>query len=83
LQTNQEPHAHFKTPKGQGVVDIDGGPSHGKNSNLDNLNKILKKHLRLNGFKIPGFGIPFLNPCLMNPLLPGCSAEVNQCPTSV
>ena len=38
LQPNQKPHAHFQSPKGSGIVDIDGNPSHGKKSNLQNLN---------------------------------------------
>jgi RHS repeat-associated protein len=79
LQPNQKTHAHFETPKGTGVVDVDGGESHGKKSNLQNLNKKMKEYLRGKGFKL--FSPMFLLPdpfdieqryCNENPYAPGC-----------
>ncbi len=60
LQPNQQRHAHFETPKGKGIVNADGTGSHGKKSNLQNLNKTMKKYLKSKGFKLffPYFFLP-------------------------
>ncbi len=78
LQPNQKPHAHFQSPKGKGVVDIDGDPSHGKKSNLQNLNKTIKKYLQKHGFKLRALSpssliLPILQQyCTANPGDTGC-----------
>jgi len=77
LQPNQKPHAHYESPKGKGVVNIDGTPSHGKKSNLQNLTNKIKKYLRRQGFKLPSiYGlIPGIleEVCAQNPYDPACS----------
>jgi RHS repeat-associated protein len=77
LQPNQKVHAHFESPNGKGVVNIDGTPSHGKKSNLQNLNNRIKKFLRLQGFKLPSIIglVPsiFEGICALNPSDPACA----------
>lgn len=63
----QQTHAHFETPKGSGVVNMDGTQSHQSRGSLDNLNKKMTEFLKSKGFllRIPLFLIPaeLLDPC--------------------
>ncbi len=50
--SGQQKHAHFKTPKGSGVVNKDGTPSHKNKGSLDNMNKKVTEYLKKKGFKL-------------------------------
>ena len=77
---SQQTHAHVETPKGSAVVNKDGSQSHKGKGNMNNLTNKAKKFLRELGFKNLVKGL-ILNPCLLNPISPGCSNNVSQCPT--
>jgi len=59
---DQQRHAHFETPKGNGVVNQDGSQSHKNKGRLDNMNKKVKKYLKKNGFKLRCVACVFLPP---------------------
>ncbi|MCX2784647.1 RHS repeat-associated core domain-containing protein, partial [Microbulbifer thermotolerans] len=48
----QQKHAHFETPKGNGVVNQDGTQSHKNSGSLENMNKKIRKFLQKKGFKL-------------------------------
>jgi hypothetical protein len=75
----QQRHAHVTTPKGEVVVNEDGSQSHRSRGNLGNLTNKAKRFLRLKGFLIPSVFDFLLNPCLIDPSLPGCKSP-DQCP---
>ena len=76
--SGQQQHAHVKTPKGEVVINKDGSQSHKGKGSKTNLTKKIIKFLKLKGFKLPGFPL-ILDPCLINPYMPGCSKDPNKC----
>ena len=70
----QQKHAHVNTPKGEVVVNQDGSQSHKSRGKMDNLNKKVKKYLRLKGFKIPGYIPPFIIDILIEVSAAGCAS---------
>lgn len=84
----QQKHGHFETPKGQGVVNLDGTQSHKNKGSLDNMNKKVKDFLKKRGFNlrcplctiIPPYEKVRKSYCEQNPYAPGCIIENNQCP---
>lgn len=66
--SGQQTHAHFKTPKGEGVVNKDGSQSHKNKGSLDNMNKKIKKYLEKHGFKLRCIACSILPPDIQDEL---------------
>jgi len=48
----QQTHAHYQTPKGSGVVNMDGTQSHRSQGSLKNLNRKMRAYLKSKGFNL-------------------------------